>query len=184
MRGFKGCHGQFKGSLNKEKEFHAIGKRDILTPSLNVAIKEDLWAEMWKGIRAHKDLNLNLTPRGAERERERRTAENQWQQLPRMGLLKILGRDLEAKLWNGTTRLCQTLPPRDSLLRLWGITRVSQSHVLCQPQFRLPVSFFFDVTLHCCSACVIQPCLSNRILKFNHKRGGDNLKPQSNLSVP
>ena len=42
----------------------AIGKGDLLTPSPNFAIKEDLGAEMWKGIRAHKDLNLNLTPAG------------------------------------------------------------------------------------------------------------------------
>ena len=28
----------------------------------------------------------------------------------------------------------------------------------------------FSLMWHCCSTCVIQHCLSNRILKFNHKR--------------
>ena len=43
------------------------------------------------------------------------------------------------------------------------ITRVSQSHVLCQPQLRRPVSF--SLMWHCCSSRVIQRCLSDGILK-------------------
>ena len=64
IRGFEASHGQLKGVLKGIGV--AIGKGDLLTPSVNFAIKEDLRAEMWKGIGAHKDLNLNLDSRWAE----------------------------------------------------------------------------------------------------------------------
>ena len=53
---------------NSRESWKALEKEIywVLTPSVNFAIKEDLRAEMWKGIGAHKDLNLNLDSRWAE----------------------------------------------------------------------------------------------------------------------
>ena len=151
----------------------AIGKGDLLTPSPNFAIKEDLGAEMWKGIRAHKDLNLNLTPAGGGEGQGlewgwSHPAENYWHSCI---LLKGLGQDMSGYycafdcVISGQMGYVRRYPPRFSCGRV-------EAHNESEPvTCTLPTPSWGDqsASLWCDTVAVhsgvIQHCLSDGILK-------------------
>ena len=112
---------------------------------------------MWKGIRAHKDLNLNLTPRGAGRETGVQILKVRWS-------LRASSQKTKLSVWLchiQTIRLCQTLPSEIQLWDSWAYDSWSSHMYSVNPTWRGPPPF--SLIWHCCSSHVTQHCLSTRI---------------------